>query len=44
MHNESTKNNLTAERRAKRNWVSLVLVLLGLQLVIGGFAIRLATG
>lgn len=32
------------ERRAKRFWVSLVVLLLGMQLVIGGFAIYLATG
>ncbi|NND98252.1 MAG: nitrogen fixation protein FixH [Pirellulaceae bacterium] len=33
-----------AERRAKRFWVSLVVFLLGLQLAIGGVAIRVATG
>jgi len=34
---------LQAERRAKRFWVTLVVVLLGLQLVIGGISIHLAT-
>jgi len=33
-----------AERRAKRFWVSLVVMLLGIQLVIGGVAFHLATG
>ncbi|WP_417740013.1 FixH family protein [Rosistilla oblonga] len=33
-----------AERKAKWFWVSLVVALLGLQLVIGGVAIKLATG
>jgi hypothetical protein len=33
-----------AERSAKRFWVSLVVTLLGLQLVIGYVAIKLATG
>ncbi|TWU47348.1 FixH [Rubripirellula tenax] len=32
------------ERRAKRFWVSLVVTLLGIQLLIGFVAIRLATG
>lgn len=36
-------NQELQERRAKRFWVSLVVTLLGLQLVIGGFAFRLAT-
>lgn len=31
------------ERRAKRFWISLVVGLLGLQLVIGGFAVSVAT-
>lgn len=35
---------ILAERRAKRFWVSLVVLLLGLQLVIGFVAIRLSTG
>lgn len=35
---------LRAERRAKRFWVSLVVVLLALQLAIGFVAFRLATG
>jgi nitrogen fixation protein FixH len=36
-------HDLQAERRAKRFWVSLVVGLLGLQLVVGGVAISLAT-
>ena len=38
------QNELKLERRAKRTWISLVVLLLGLQLVIGGFAIHIATG
>ncbi len=37
-------SEVIAERKAKRFWVSLVVVLLGIQLVIGFVAIRLATG
>ncbi len=37
------EHQLRAERRAKRFWVSLVVGLLGLQLVVGGVAISLAT-
>tara|TARA_R110002049_G_scaffold50370_3_gene143019 strand:- start:36525 stop:37025 length:501 start_codon:yes stop_codon:yes gene_type:complete len=33
-----------AERTAKRFWVSFVVVLLGLQIAMGGVAIKLATG
>lgn len=39
-----TESELVAERRAKRFWVSLVLLLLTMQLAIGAVAIRLATG
>jgi nitrogen fixation protein FixH len=38
------ESEILAERRAKRFWVSLVVVLLGLQLVIGFVALRLSTG
>lgn len=37
-----SESNALAERRAKRFWVSLVIVLLGIQLAIGGVAIHLA--
>ncbi|WP_153556914.1 FixH family protein [Roseimaritima sediminicola] len=42
--NRTAENPQAAERRAKRFWVSLVVGLLGLQVVIGGVAITLATG
>lgn len=42
--NDMKTQEQVAERSAKRFWVSLVVVLLGLQLVIGFVAIRLATG
>jgi nitrogen fixation protein FixH len=38
------ESEILAERRAKRFWVSLVVVLLGLQLVIGFVALHLSTG
>ncbi len=38
------QSNVQAERRAKRVWVSLVILLLGLQVCVGYTAIRLATG
>ncbi|MGB7328011.1 MAG: FixH family protein [Rubripirellula sp.] len=41
---ELAAEQFAAERSARRFWVSLVVVLLGLQLVIGFVAIRLATG
>ncbi|TWU55249.1 FixH family protein [Rubripirellula reticaptiva] len=44
MQTEKAKSEFAAERSARRFWVSLVVVLLGLQLVIGFVAIRLATG
>jgi len=39
----ATSEYKSAERRAKYFWVSLVVILLGIQLVIGGIAIHLAT-
>jgi len=44
MNSNMTEAEILAERSAKRFWVSLVLVLLTLQLIIGFVAIRLATG
>lgn len=41
---ESAESAAAAERRAKRVWVSLVVVLLTLQVLIGGVAIYLSTG
>jgi nitrogen fixation protein FixH len=37
-------DHIQAERKAKRMWVSLVVLLLGIQLLIGYVSIRLATG
>lgn len=42
MMDQEKQNVQIAERRAKWMWVSFVVLLLGLQLVIGGIAIRLA--
>ena len=39
-----TEEQKKAERKAKRFWVSFVMLLLGLQLAIGAVAINLATG
>ena len=37
------QSEVRLERRAKYVWLTFVVLLLGLQLTIGGFAIRLAT-
>ncbi len=42
-HRLTPAEQKSVERRAKMFWVSLVVMLLGLQLVIGGFAVYLAT-
>lgn len=41
---QTIPSDVSAEKRAKRFWVSLVLVLMGIQVVIGGVALTLAIG
>ena len=45
VHNQPGEKRVhPGEKRARRMWVSLVVLLLGLQVVIGGVAVYLATG